>query len=187
MLPYNARTKNQGFTLVEILIALVILGVLSAIAAPSFLSLFNRNKVNDALAQVRGALQEAQRQAIRNSKSCTVTIDPTTKRITGSPDGCLPTERDLCDERDASNNCVKAAVAIITNLTGTPPSLQFSFRGNTNKLGTIVVYSSDSSTNKMGCLVVSNGIGVMRTGYYDGSIASTAAIDPNSCNHEINE
>ncbi|PSM46242.1 hypothetical protein C7Y66_26040, partial [Chroococcidiopsis sp. CCALA 051] len=184
MLLCNARIKDKGYTLFELAIILVILGVLLAIVAPSFIGMFNRNKVNDTLAQVRGALQEAQREAIKKSKSCTVTINTTNKKMTGSPGGCLPIERDFCDERDASGNCVRSAVAVMTNLTGAPPTLKFSFRGNTNKLGTIVVYSSDNSTNKMGCLVVSNGIGVMRTGYYDGSIASTAAIDPDDCHHE---
>jgi type II secretory pathway pseudopilin PulG len=173
--------------MVEILVVVIIVGVLSAIIAPSFLGMFNRNKVNDALAQVRGALQEAQREAIRRSKSCTVTIDTTKKEITGNPGGCLPLKRDLCDKRDNVGNCVRSAVEILTNLSGATPSLKFSFRGNTNKLGTIIVYSSDNSTKKMACLVVSNGIGVMRTGFYDGSIASAAAIDPDDCHHEVSE
>ncbi|MDV2992079.1 MAG: hypothetical protein N4J56_001733 [Chroococcidiopsis sp. SAG 2025] len=178
MLPYNARTKDRGFTALEILIALVIAGVLAAIAAPSFLSMFNKNKVNDALTQVRGALREAQREAIRKSKSCTLTIDTTKKDITANPTDCLPIKPSLYEKRDASGNCIESRVAIATNLTGTPPQFKFSFRGNTNKLGTIVVYSSDNTTNRMGCLVVSNGIGMIRTGNYDGS---TATVDSNDC------
>jgi prepilin-type N-terminal cleavage/methylation domain-containing protein len=174
MLLFNARNQNQGFTLIETLIIVVIIGVLSALAGPSFLSMFNRNKVNDALDQLRGALQEAQREAIRKSQSCTVTIDTTNKKITGP---CLVTgTRDLCDERDASSNCIKSRVAIVTNLS--PSSIQFSFRGNTTAMGTVVIYSSDSSTNKMGCLAISNGLGIIRTGDYNGS---TASISANNC------
>ncbi len=58
----NARTNSQGFTLIELIIILFIVGILSAIAAPSFLGLLNRGKVNNAVAQVQGALQEAQRE-----------------------------------------------------------------------------------------------------------------------------
>ncbi len=72
MLLCNVRNNNKGFTLIETLIIVVIIGILSAIAAPSFLSMFNKNKVNNALVQVRGALQEAQREAIRRSRRCQV-------------------------------------------------------------------------------------------------------------------
>ena len=47
------RRNSQGFTLIETLIIVVIIGILSAIAAPSFLGMLNRNKVNNALTQVR--------------------------------------------------------------------------------------------------------------------------------------
>ncbi|MBW4577865.1 MAG: prepilin-type N-terminal cleavage/methylation domain-containing protein [Aphanothece sp. CMT-3BRIN-NPC111] len=68
-------SKNiKGFTLIEALIIVAIVGILSAIAAPSFLSMYNRSQTNSALNQTRGALQEAQRQAIRYSKNCTVAL-----------------------------------------------------------------------------------------------------------------
>ena len=173
MLLFNARNRNHGFTLFEILIVLVIVGILSAVTAPSFLAIFNKNKVNNALIQLRGALEETQREAIRKSKSCTVTIDTTSKKIT-SP--CLVTgTRDLCDERDSSGNCTKSRVALVTNLSGTPPTIQFSFRGNTNAMGTIVIYSSDNSTSNMGCLAISQGLGIIRTGSYNGSTTSVSA------------
>lgn len=162
MLLSNARTKNQGFTLVEILIALVILGILSAIAAPSFLSLFSKNKVNDALTQVRGALQEAQRQAIRNSKSCTVTIDTTNKKITTSP--CSVT----------GDRTLDSSIVIATN----EPSIQFSHKGTItlSDAGTVVLSNAD--TAKKLCLVISSPLGIIRTGEYSGS---TSPVNKDNC------
>lgn len=160
MLLYNAR-NNQGFTVLETLIIVVILGILSAAAAPSFLGMLNKNKVNDAVYKVRGALQEAQREAIRKSKSCTVTIDTTNKKIS-SP--CFVTgDRDLCEERNNTGNCTKSIVVLETNET----SIQFSYKGTVtlSDAGTVVLFTADNTSNKK-CLVISSPLGVLRTGNY---------------------
>ncbi len=71
---FNARSNNQGFTLIELLIILLLVGTLSAFSGPSFLGLLNRGKVNNAVAQVQGALQEAHRGALRRSSTCRVAL-----------------------------------------------------------------------------------------------------------------
>lgn len=162
MLLSNARKNSEGFTLIEILVIVAIIGILSAIAAPSFLGLFNTNKVDNALNQVRGAFQEAQRQAIRTSKSCTVTLNTTLKTVTGP---CLVT-----GDRTLPNK-----IAIATNLDGTPPlhEITFSFRGTVilADAGKVILFTSDEP-NKKKCLVISAPLGIMRTGNYTGSTSS---------------
>lgn len=165
MLLFNVHNKNQGFTLIELTILVVIVGILSAIAAPSFLSMLNKNKVNDALDQVRGALQEAQREAIRKSQSCTVTLDTTNNKVTSS---CLVT----------GDRTLPSGVAIAANGNGSPPTITFSFRGNTTDSRTIILYMSDGSTQENKCLILSNGLGIMRTGNYSGD---TSSIDKKDC------
>lgn len=152
MLLSHVRRNNQGFTLIETLIVVAMIGILSAISAPSFLAMLNKAKVNDALTQVKGALQEAQREAIRKSTSCTVTLG--TSSIT-SP--CLVT-----GARTLPNG-----VELTTNISGS--QITFSFRGNTTNGGTTVLKMSDGSTQKQRCLVTSIGIGLIRTGEYNGT------------------
>lgn len=161
MLLFNARNNERGFTLIETLIIVVIIGILSAIAAPSFLGMLNRNKVNAALVQVQGALREAQREAIRRNKSCTVTLDTTNKKVTAP---CLVTgDRNL------------EGVAIRTSNS----SITFTFKGGTGSSSTIVIASSDTSVTKQKCLAIATGIGIMRTGDYDAT--DTTGTNSNKC------
>lgn len=162
---FNARNNNQGFTLIETLTIVIIIGILSAIAAPGLLGMLNRNKVNTALDEVQGALQEAQREAMRKSQSCTVTLDSTNSKFTGS---CLAT----------GDRTLPSGVSLATNLD--PSTVTFSFRGNTNNSGKIVVYSNDSNQQKK-CLVISNGLGIIRTGNYSGSTPSVTPTTTNDC------
>ena len=74
MLLFNVRKNNQGFTLIETMTVVIIISILGAITIPSFLAILNRNKVNNAIDQVRGALQEVQREAIRKNKICSVSL-----------------------------------------------------------------------------------------------------------------
>lgn len=58
------RKKNQsGFTIIEILVVVLMVGILSAIAAPTWLMFANRQKVRTVNDRVFNAIQEAQSQA----------------------------------------------------------------------------------------------------------------------------
>ncbi len=59
-----------GFTLIEVLVIIMIVGILAAIAAPSFGSLFDSIKVSQTVTELRSSLQETQRQSIRANKIC---------------------------------------------------------------------------------------------------------------------
>ena len=59
--------SNSGFTLIEVLVVIVMVGILSAIAAPSWLGFVARQRLNKSNDAVLAALREAQREA-RNRK-----------------------------------------------------------------------------------------------------------------------
>ncbi|WP_323299615.1 prepilin-type N-terminal cleavage/methylation domain-containing protein [Crocosphaera sp. UHCC 0190] len=166
----NATHKtNQGMTLMEIMIVVVITGILAVVGAPSLMSILQGDQVQQGLDQVYSALQDSQKQAIRLSKQCTITLnkdaDPPT--ISSSDTACLvSTNRELPD-----GVVMKIGTKLESGIT-------FSFKGTTTASGTIVVErKSSKATDEKQCLVISNGLGIMRKGVYKGDTSSSVTAD----------
>lgn len=168
---WNVRNQNQGFTLIEVLVVTIILSIVAAIAAPNLLGLLNRNRVNQGLTEFEGAINEAQRQAIRDGRPCTITVNTSNNSITG---GCLLSIRNLSDNLSIATN-------VNNNGTSNQHDINFSGKGNvslsidtsssTNR-GTFVVYMS-SGTPQQKCLVFESLLGSLRSGDYTGTPAPT--------------
>jgi type IV fimbrial biogenesis protein FimU len=59
--------QSQGFTLIELMITVVILGIFAAIAVPSFTSFINNNKVQSVSNELSSLLQYARSSAAQNN------------------------------------------------------------------------------------------------------------------------
>ena len=164
------RKSDRGFTLLELMVVLVIVGIIAAIASPNFIDFLFRVKVNSSLEQLLGAIRETQRQSMLQGKRCQININPNNNLITATPNKCL------LDERQIDNK-----IKIRTNLAGSIPNIYFSHKGNTTKMGTIVL--SSDNTNLQKCFVISLGLGIMRTGEYNGS--KKGMILPEQCTTSI--
>ena len=145
----NVHHKNQGFTLLEILVALAITGILAALTLPNLLAWLNSNRVQEATDAIQLALEDAQRQAIRRGRNCTINFtdgtptNPTVYRqITANEAGCLVAISDRAnpliplenpDERSLS--LPQEVFMVVRNFPDFPPDsgspgVQFSFRGH---------------------------------------------------------
>jgi prepilin-type N-terminal cleavage/methylation domain-containing protein len=191
--------KNQGFTLLEILVALAITGVLAALTLPNLLAWLNSNKVQQAADSVQSALEDAQRQAIRLGRNCTINFtnptgtNPTVyQQITASEQGCL------VSANAGSLSLPQEVFMVVGNFPNVPttsssPGVQFSFRGHVPDLtfdppqnqAIIVLYpAANASTapypnQERKCIVMASLLGIVKQGTYQG--ASLTNLDARQC------
>ena len=73
-----SKAKESGFTIIELSIVLIIIGILAAISIPNLLGLYNYYQAKDAFSQLKSSINEAQRQAMRRGKTCKIKLDEVT-------------------------------------------------------------------------------------------------------------
>ena len=189
--------KNQGFTLLEILVALAITGVLAALTGANLLAWLNSSKVQEATDSIQSALQDAQRQAIRRGRSCTINFanpigtTPTVySRITASDAGCL-----VATNTNASSLSLPQEVFMVVRnfpTLGSSPGIRFSFRGHVPGItfdppqnrAIIVLYPAANATadpypnQEKKCIVIASLLGIVKQGTYTGTLTN---LDANNC------
>jgi prepilin-type N-terminal cleavage/methylation domain-containing protein len=156
-------SKNLGFTLLESLIVVTIIGILMAIAIPSFIAAHHRAQLAQATDLVVASLQQAQREAIRRNQSCTLTLDKIDRKILGQQGCLLSGDRILPD-------------AIDLDYTGASGDIQYGIRGNTTTNKSVILAIRDTPANTR-CLTISAPLGIIRLGSYD--------LNTNIC-HKLN-
>ncbi|BBH38582.1 hypothetical protein myaer102_10850 [Microcystis viridis NIES-102] len=196
--------KNQGFTLLEILIALAITGILAALTGPNLLAWLNSNKVQEATDSIQSALRDAQRQAIRLGRICTINFTDGTsnnnrmvyRQITASEPGCLV----ATNTNAGSLRLPQEIFMVVRNFPNLPlppggisPGVQFSFRGHVPGLtflpranqAIIVLYPAANATaapypnQERKCIVIASMLGMVKQGTYNGD--PLEPLDANNC------
>ena len=161
MLLYPVR-KNSGFTLIEVIVVTIIVGIIAAISVPNFFGLLQRNRITEASNSIEGALREGQKQAERNGSLCTLTINTANDLISGD---CLFNTRTLRNNVELYSNTA---------------TLSFSGKGTSSAAVIVVQMPTGGGTNSRRCLVINN-LGIIKTGEFTADPSTAANLVAGNC------
>ena len=102
--PRSSKSQS-GFTLIEVLVIVIIIGILSAIAAPGWLSFINNRRLSSMRGQVTGLLRKAQADAKETRTVRAVLIDKTANPPQIAVVRCIPNTTAAANPIDSVKSC----------------------------------------------------------------------------------
>ncbi|MEG4807179.1 prepilin-type N-terminal cleavage/methylation domain-containing protein [Microcoleus sp. F8-D3] len=136
----SSKKDDGGFTLLEVLVIALIIGIFSSIAAPSWEAFINRQRVRTVNDRVLQTLRTAQSEAKRTKRDITVTFNPTdpptvtinpTDPATNPPvQTALTTTPPIQTVTFDGGGEIKPGTIILSTNAPNAPSITFNYQGN---------------------------------------------------------
>lgn len=161
------KRGESGFTLVEAMVVVVIVGVLATVAVASYRTWFVKNRVNGAISQLYSEMHLAKMRSISENSTYRITFDTVNHAYTVFAGGTTDHTVSIGDnyegiEFDYVPGTLKAGgSALITkavNFTGTPPSILFRPTG-LSKAGSVYLKPGTDNRENMQRAIVVNIVG----------------------------
>lgn len=155
------KSREAGFTLIEVMIVVAIISILSALAFPSLSTLIPRNRTKAAARELRGYMQKAKLEAIKQNSDCLVVFtQASSSTAKGSCVICISSDDDCTDADDQiisqfDFNGYKSVELSSTNFTG--GNFKFNSRGIPNKGGTSVIKNTAEAGYSFDVIVSPSG------------------------------
>jgi len=168
-----SRKGEGGFTIIELIVIVLVLGILSAIAAPSWLAFINRQRVRTVNDRVFQSLRAAQSEAKRSKRDIIIRFNPPTT-TTDSPTAIINTDPPQIIPLqtvtfNGGGEIKPGTIALVSNA----PSITFDYQGNVKAqlppdpvdptVRRFVVTVSPAKGGGKQCAIVETIIGGMRT------------------------
>lgn len=109
----RVRAGTAGFTLIELMVTLAVVGILAAVAVPAMTSLIAGNRLAGASGELASSLQLARSEAIRRNAQVTICASINGTTCTASTDWStwIVTGRDNAAAAGAANDVILAHTA----------------------------------------------------------------------------
>ena len=141
----NKNAGNEsGFTLMELILVLVVMGIVAAIAIPAFMGLLPAMRLNGAARQVMGDLMNARMEAVKQNNQFKIFVLNNHEYLIlddndndGIDDGGTETSRTVDIQSNYSD--------VTINYTGSAPTVTFGPKGTAPDLDTITLQNSSGS------------------------------------------
>jgi len=166
--------EPSGFTLIELMITVVILGILSGIAIPSFQRNWQQERLKAASREAATWLEDVRLRAVQQSQTCVIQVldNSATLQPDPSSNSCIDlTPLNLRESVDNAQQLVLCSQAALTPSTAnctsshiqtTPTELVITPRGTISRGGLIKLHFSESIPNR--CIAVTQPLGMVRQG-----------------------
>jgi prepilin-type N-terminal cleavage/methylation domain-containing protein len=163
----SISSLQSGYTIIEMLTAVLIIGILSSISIPSWLGLMDKTKINNAQTEIHHALYQAHRQGMRQKIVVQVSFREKDSLVEWSIHPARieePTtsQQIVWNKLDPSIEIDKPETTFQSK--NDVWRIQFNHKGNANgQIGRITIKLKDKVKPKR-CVFVSTLIGTLREG-----------------------
>lgn len=166
--------EPSGFTLIELMITVVILGILSGIAIPSFQRNWQQERLKAATREAATWLEDVRLRAVQQSQTCVIQVVDNSATLQPDPssNSCIDVAPlNLRESVDNGQQLVLCSQAALTPSTAsctsshsqtTPTELVITPRGTISLGGLIKLHFSESIPNR--CIAVTQPLGMVRQG-----------------------
>jgi len=144
----RSNRVDQGWTVFELIVIMAIVGILAAIATPSWLTLLTRQRLYDARANALDKIREAQSQAIRTARpweACFRDRDGMVQ-VSVQPSG----DNNNCANHTGWQPLLESGANTIAIKTGTPGTTSSTVFGNNPAIGYSFRFGSLGDTVGLG-------------------------------------
>ena len=171
----HSKRSQSGFTLLETMAVLIMVGILAAIAIPSYLGMLNRQRLNTAQRQVYEIMRSAQANAKQQKTLWAACLYDDKTRVlwsinrlpenSGAWDCTKSTNREPLIGENSKSITIETDKKY-TNLTENPTGyyqVPFKYDGSVTPLGRITLAVRNETNGIKRCVIVSTLLGALRT------------------------